>query len=125
MKRWLSVILMMGFILALNPLGAEARRSSHWKHHPKYHRHYQNHHHCKDYGWDGHRHHDYGRHHKYYRSSWRGPHRYRHYVRHAGPPSAVYVTPVAPVVEIPYSQPQPFYNQPATPDLFGEYYWNY
>ncbi len=120
LKRWLSVILMMALILALNPLGAQARRSPHSKHHPKY-----DHHHGKAYGCDGPRHHAYGRHHKYFRTSWRGPRHHRHYVHYAGPPSAVYVAPVAPVVEIPYSQPQPFYSQPAAPGLPGEFYWDF
>lgn len=118
LKRWLSVILMMGLILALNPLSAQARRSSHGKHHPKYHSHY----HGDGCGWDGPRRHGFDRHHKYYRSSWRGSY-HRHYVRHVGPPQVVYVTPATPMVEIPYSQPQPFYYQSATPGFFDD--WNF
>ncbi len=120
LKRWLSVILMMGLILALNPLGAQAGPFSHFKHHRKYHHPYG-----KAYGWHGPRNHAFGRHHKPFRSSWRGPYHHRHYVHHAGPAPVAYVAPVAPIIGIPYSQPEPFYSQPATPGLSGQLNWNF
>jgi hypothetical protein len=51
----------------------------------------------------------------------RHPHQYGHY---AGPPVA-YVTPVAPIVGIPYQQPQPYYSQPPIPGLSGNVNWNF
>jgi hypothetical protein len=121
LNRWLSVILMMGLILALNPLGAQARPYPHFKHHPKYH-----HPHGNAYGRHGPRHHAFDRHHKHFRRSCKGPHNPRHYVHHAGPPPVVYVAPVTPIIGIqPYSQPQPFFSQPATPGLSGQFNLNF
>jgi hypothetical protein len=101
-RRWLSVILMMGLILALSTLCAQAE--PYWAY-----RHHRGH----AYGWDGPGPHHYGRHYKHSRGSCGGPHnRYvveRVYER---PPAVAYVAPVAPVMGIPYPQPQPYYSQP-------------
>jgi hypothetical protein len=112
LKRWLSVFLMMGLILALNPLGAQAR--------PKYH-----HPRGNAYGWDGPRHHNFERHQKHFRRSCKGPHHHREYGHYAGPPQVAYVTPVAPIIAMPYQQPQPYYSQPANPGLSGNLNWNF
>jgi hypothetical protein len=113
LSRWLSVILMTAFFLALNPLGAQADPPC--GRHPKYHQPRGN-----AYGWHGKRHHAYDRHYKHFR----GSHHSQHYAHHAGPPVA-YVTPVAPMIGIPYSQPQPYYSQPANPGLTGNLNWNF
>jgi hypothetical protein len=119
LNRWLSVILMMGFILVLNPLGAQADPYPHFKHHPKYH-----HPHGKAYGWHGSKHHGFDRpYKKHFRHAGMGPHHPRQYGHYAGPPVA-YVTPVAPMVGIPYQQPQP-YSQPPIPGLSGNVNWNF
>ena len=112
LKRWLSVIMTMGLILAFNPLGAQARPY----HHP----------HGKAYGWYGSRHHGFDRHHKHFRRHGRGP-QHPHYMERVcgGPPPVAYVAPVAPVIGIPYAQPQPYYSQPATPGLSGQIQWNF
>jgi hypothetical protein len=116
LKRWLSVILMMGLILALNPLGAQAD-----PHHPRYH-----HPRGNAYGWDGPRQHASARHQKHFRRSCNGPRHPRHHGRYAGPPQVAYVTPVTPIIGIqPYTQPQPYYSQPATPGLSGNLNWNF
>ena len=47
------------------------------------------------------------------------------YAHHGGPPHVAYVTPVTPMIGIPYSQPQPNYSQPATPGLSGNLNWNF
>jgi len=119
LRRWLSVILMMGLILALNPLGAQAEPYSHFRYHPKYH-----HPRGNAYGWHGPRHHGFDRPYKHFRRSGMGPHHPRHYAHHAGPPVA-FVAPVAPIIGIPYQQPQPFFSQPATPGLSGQLQFNF
>jgi hypothetical protein len=112
LKRWLSVIMTMGLILAFSPLGAQAR--------PYYHPH------GKAYGRYKARHHGFYRRHKHFRHRGRGPHR-PHYRERAygGPPPVAYVAPVAPVIGIPYAQPQPYYSQPAIPGLSGQIQWNF
>ena len=116
--RWLSVILMMGLILVLNPLGAQA--DPYFKHHPKYH-----HPRGKAYGWHGPKHHGFDRpYKKHFRHAGMGPHHPHNYGYHAGPPVA-YVTPVAPMVGIPYQQPQPYSSQPPIPGLSGNLNWNF
>jgi hypothetical protein len=107
LNRWLTIILMMGLILALTPLGAQAGPYPHFEEHPRY-----RHPHGKAYGWHGARHHAFDRHHKHF----------RHYAHHAGPPPVAYVTPVAPVVGIPFAQPQPYFPQPG---LSGHLQWNF
>jgi hypothetical protein len=118
LRRWLSVILMMGLILALNSLSAQADPYGPY-HHPRGHA----------YGWDGPRHHDFGRHYGHYRRTCRGPHN-THYVErvYTGPPAVAYVAPVAPVMGIPYPQPQPYYSQPyqsGPPGLHGQFNYNF
>jgi hypothetical protein len=112
LKRWLSVFLMMGLILALNPLVAQAG--------PKYH-----HPREKAYGWHGPRHHNFERHHKHFQRSCKGPHHPRHHDYYAGPPQVAYVTPVTPIIAMPYPQPEPYNAQPATPGLSGQLNWNF
>ena len=109
LNRWLSVILMMGLILALNSLSAQADPYRPY-HHP----------HGNAYGWDGPRPHGFNRHYKHFR----GSHHSQQYAHHAGPPVA-YVAPVAPIIGIPYQQPQPFFSQPATPGLSGQLQFNF
>ena len=120
LNRWLSVILMMGLILVLNPLGAQADPYPHFKDHPKFH-----HPQGKACGWHGPKHHGFDRpYKKHFRHSGMGlqhPHQYGYY---AGPPVA-YVAPVAPIVGIPYSQPQSYSSQPAIPGLSGNLHWNF
>lgn len=106
LKRWLTVILMMGLIIAFNPLSGQAGPY----HHP----------HGKAYGWYGKKHHGFDRRHKHFRYSHRGPNHSHYY---AGPPSVAYVTPVAPLIGIPYAQPQ--YSQPATPGFSGSLNYNF
>jgi hypothetical protein len=112
LRRWLSVILMMGLILALSSLGAQAE--PHWAyHHPRGHA----------YGWDGPGPHHFGHHYRPWRA-YRGPHN-RCYMDRAyqGPPAVAYVAPVAPIMGIPYPQPQPYYSQPqqyGPPGLHGQ-----
>jgi hypothetical protein len=105
LRRWSSVILMMGLILALNSLSAQADPYRPY-HHP----------HGHAYGWDGPRPHDFGRHHKQFRHScW-------------GPRNPHYVDPVAPVMGIPYAQPQPYFNQPSLPGppgFHGQFNYNF
>jgi hypothetical protein len=113
-RRWLSVILMMGLILALSSLGAQAKPYRPY-HHPRGHAH----------GWDGPGPRHFDRHYKHFRRSCRGP-RNHHYVErvYQGPPAVAYVAPVAPVIGIPYApQPQPYYSQPqqyGPPGLHGQ-----
>ncbi|MFI5331346.1 MAG: hypothetical protein ACHQ2F_10000 [Desulfobaccales bacterium] len=115
LNRWLSVILMLGLILALSPLGAQADPYQPFDPHPYYH-----HPHGNAYGWDAGRHHDFDRHREYSRGSW-GPHHPRPYVQqvYAAPPVA-YVAPVAPVFGIQACPQQPYYSQPAPPGLHGQ-----
>jgi hypothetical protein len=109
LKRWLSVILMLGLILAFNPLGAQAGPCRPYDHPPG-----------KAYGWDGQGPHGFARHYKHFRRSCKGPHN-PHYVArvYGGPPPVAYVAPVAPVIGIPYAQPQPYFSQPAPRGLSG------
>ncbi len=110
LKKWLSVILALGLILALIPLSAQAGPRRH----------------CYGdvYGWGGPRH-GFDRHYKHFRGRGRGPH-HPHYVErvYGGPPVA-YVTPVAPMVGIPFAQPQPYYSQPAIPGFSGTLQYNF
>ena len=112
LSRWLSVILMMGLILALNSMAAQAG--------PKYH-----HPHGNAYGWYGKKHHGFDRHQKHFRRDCNGPYHPRRYAHHGGPPHVAFVTPVTPMIGIPYSQPQPNYSQPANPGLSGNLNWNF
>jgi hypothetical protein len=111
LKRWLSFILMMGLILALTSLTAQADPYA-----PYYHPH------GKAYGWDGPGHHGYDRYDRHCWRDFKGPH-YPHYVErvYGGPPVA-YVAPVAPVIGIPYAQPQPYF---AKPGLSGQLQLNF
>jgi hypothetical protein len=115
LKRWSSLILVMGLILTLTSLSAQADpyRSYH-------------HSHGDAYGWDGPRPHGFERRHKHFRRSRKGPH-HPHYVDrvYAGPPRVAYLTPVAPVIGIPYAQPQPYVSQPAPPGLSGQLQYNF
>ncbi len=109
-RRWSSVALMVGLILALSCLSAQAE--PYW--HPRGHA----------YGWDGPRHHDFDR---FDRRDWRcyrGPHHPRYVERVYSPPVA-YVAPVAPMVGVPYAQPQPYYAQPAPRGLSGTLQYNF
>ena len=113
-RRWLSVmLLMMGLILALNTQSALADPYEPYHHHPG-----------QAYGGDAPRHHDFDRHYESFRRSCRGPHN-RHYVErvYGGPPSVAYVTPVAPVMGIPYASPQT--SQPVPPGLHGQINYNF
>lgn len=116
-SRWLSIILMMGGILALSALGAQAEPYR-----------YFNHPHGHAYGWEKHHGFDchFDRHFKHFRRFGRGPH-HSHYVErvYGGPPAVAYVAPVAPVVGIPYAQPQPYFSQPAPRGLSGQLQYNF
>ena len=116
LRRWLSVILMMGVILALSSLSAQAD-----PYHGPYHRP-----HGHAYGWDGPRHHDFDRHHEHGRRSCRGPHN-PHYVErvYGGPPAVAYVAPVTPVMAIPYAPPQPYFSQPGPRGLHGQFNYGF
>jgi hypothetical protein len=113
LNRWLSVILMVGLILVLSSLTAQADPYRPF-HHPRGHA----------YGWE--KHHGFDRHDKHFRRFGKGPHRY-HYVErvYGGPPTVAYVAPVAPVVGIPYAQSQPYYSQPAPRGLSGQLQYNF
>lgn len=106
LKKWLTVILIMGLFLAFNPLSGQAGPY----HHP----------YGKAYGWHGKRHHGFDRGRKHSRHCYRGPHDSHHF---AGPPPVAYVTPVTPLIGIPYAQPQ--YSQPATPGFSGSLNYNF
>ncbi len=115
LNRWLNIILMASAILALVAMTAQADPYA------PYHRP-----HGEAYGWDGPRHH--GRD-KHFRHSRKGGHD-RHYVDrvYEGHPPVAYVqpvTPVAPVLGIPYAQPQPYYSQPGPPGLSGSLQYNF
>jgi hypothetical protein len=115
LSKWLSVILMMGLILALKSLSAQAD-SYRPCHHP-----YGN-----AYGWDGPKHHGFDRHYKKYWRSCKGPKNHHHVTRvYGGPPPVAYVSPVAPVIGIPYAQPQPQFSQPAPRGLSGQLQYNF
>ncbi len=99
LKRWVSVILVLGLVLALTPLTVQA--DPYWRgDHPRGHA----------YGWERHR--GFDRHDRYWRHHWRGPHHRPYMERYYGAPQVAYVTPMAPVVGIPYAQPQPYYQGP-------------
>jgi hypothetical protein len=115
LSRWFSIILVAGLILALSSLSAQADPDRPY-HHPR----------GNAYGWDGPRHQRFDRHHEYFRRSHRGPYNH-HYMDRAygGPPPVAYMAPVAPVMGIPYAQPQPYFSQPATPGLSGTLQYNF
>jgi len=115
MNRWFSVILMTGLILALSSLSAQAD-----PYQPYYHPH------GNAYGWDNSGPHGFDRHHDYFRHSWDWPH-HPHYVTrvYGGPPPVAYVAPAAPVIGIPYAQPQPYFSQPAPRGLSGTLQYNF
>lgn len=125
LNRWLSVILMLGLILVLIPLGAQAEPYQPFDHS------YSHHHRGHAYGWDGPRHRDFDRHRDYYRDSFRGPHHSYSYVQQgylAPPPVAyvappvAYVAPTAPIIGYQACpQTQPYYSQPAAPGLHGQF----
>ena len=118
LNRWLSVILMLGLILILNPLGAQADPYQGCNPHQNYHRPNGN-----AYGWHGNRPHGSEYYQKYYRGSCMGPHYSRPYVHqvYAGPPPVAYVRPVTPIIGVvPYAQPQAVFCQPAAPGLHGQ-----
>ena len=128
LKGWLSIILMMGLILALSALCAQA---------DPYGPYYRPHGHAygwdgpgpHDLGWEGPRSHDFGRHDMHFRHSYRGPHN-PHYVErvYGGPPAVAYVAPVTPVMAIPYAPPQPNFSQPSQsgpPGLHGQFNYNF
>jgi hypothetical protein len=115
LKSWSALILMMGLILAFNPLNAQAEPYPRY-HHPR----------GNAYGWQGSRRHGFERHHKHFRRSCKGPHN-THYVDrvYAGPPRVAYLEPVPQVIGIPYAQPQSYFPQPATPGLSGHFEYNF
>jgi hypothetical protein len=118
LNRWLSVILMLGLILVLSPLGAQADPYPPFKPHPNYH-----HPRGNAYGWHGQKPHGFDRHQKYFRRSCMGPHNPRPYGHqvYAGPPPVAYVAPVAPIIGIqPIPQPQPVFSQPPPPGFHGQ-----
>jgi len=111
LKRWSNLILMIGLLLVLSPLGAQAEPP--FEPHPNYH-----HPHGNAYGWHGPRHHHFDRHHKYFRRYNRRPHVHRVYT---GPPPVAYVGPVTPIIGIqPYPQPQPFFSPSGPPGIHGQ-----
>jgi hypothetical protein len=117
-NRWLRVILMLGLILVLSPLGAQADPYQPFDPHPNYHRPHGN-----AYGWRGRKPHGYDHHPKDFRRSCMGPSYPRPYAHqvYGGPPPVAYVTPVAPIIGIPsYPQQQPAYSPPASPGLHGQ-----
>ncbi len=115
LTRWLSVILMLGLILALNSLTVQAEPYQPY-HHP----------HGNAYGWDGSRHHDCDRGDWHSRRFSRGPEYPRYADRvYGGPPRVAYVTPVAPVMGIPFMQTQPYFSQPAPRGLSGSLQYNF
>jgi hypothetical protein len=115
LNRWLSVMVMLGLILILSPLGAQADPYPRFDSHQKYHRP-----HGKAYGWHGARPHGDQR---QFRRFCGGPPHPRSQVRqvYAGPPPVAYVTPVAPMIGIQQiPQPQPIYSQPSLPGFHGQ-----
>jgi hypothetical protein len=119
LRRWLSIILIMGLILALSSLGAQADPYGPY-HHPRGHA----------YGWDGPGAHHFDRHYKHFQRSYRGPHNHYYVERrvYTGPPAVAYVAPVAPVMGIPYAQPQPYISQPVQPGppgFHGQFNYNF
>jgi|YelNatPaOPRAMG01_1025707.scaffolds.fasta_scaffold04756_6 hypothetical protein len=100
LRRWSSLILLTGLILAWSPLGALADPP-----HPHH-------------GWYGPKHY---RHQKHVHG-WKEP--YRHHVYHVyeAPPRVTYVTPVHPLIGLPYQQP---YYSPPPPGLSGTIQYNF
>ena len=115
LSRWFSVILMMGLILALNTPRVQADPYRPY-HHP----------HGNAYGWDGPRPHGFDRHHECLRHSFMRPH-HPHYINrvYGGSPPVAYVAPVAPVIGVPFAQPQPYFSQPAPRGLSGTLQYNF
>jgi hypothetical protein len=116
LNRWLSGIVMLGLILVLSPLGAQADP------YPPY---YQDYHrpHGNAYGWHGGKSHGYDRCQKQFRRPCGGPYHPQTYVRqvYTGPPQVAYVGPVAPIIGIQQiPPPQPVYSQPALPGFHGQ-----
>jgi hypothetical protein len=111
LKRWSTLILMLGLLLALSPLGAQADPPN--GPHPHY-----RHPHGNAYGWHGGRHHNFDRHRKYFRRYNHRPYWHRAY---AGPPAVAYVAPVTPIIGIqPCPQPQPFFSPSMSPGFHGQ-----
>jgi hypothetical protein len=116
LRRWLSIILMLGVILALSSLSAQADPYRPYRWHPRGHA----------YGWDGPRHHRFDRYERRFGHRWRGPHHPYFAKRcYGGAPPVAYVTPVAPVVGVPYAAPQPYYSQPGPRGLSGSIQYNF
>jgi hypothetical protein len=118
LNRWLSIMVMLGLVLILSPLGAQADPYPRYDSHQNYHRPHGN-----AYGWHGGRPHGYDRYQKQFRRSCGGPHYPRSQVQqvYVGPPPVAYVRPVAPIMAIPQiPQPQPIYSQPASPGFHGQ-----
>jgi hypothetical protein len=115
LRRCLSVMLMMGLILALSSLSAQADPYRPYRH-P----------HGHAYGWDGPRPHHYGHHYKHFRRSCKGHNRYYVERVYESPPAVAYV---APVMGIPYApQPQPYFYQPyqsGPPGLHGQFNYSF
>ncbi len=117
LNRWLSVAVMLGLILILSPLGAQA--DPYPPYHQDYHRPHGN-----AYGWHGARPHGYDRYQKQFRRYGERPHNFHPYAHqvYAGPPRVAYVTPVAPIIGIQQiPQPQPIYSQPGPPGFHGQF----
>ncbi len=109
LKKWLSIILVTGLFLAINSLSAQADP---WR--PYWHPH------GKAHGWE--RHHDFDHFDRHRWHSCRGSHGPRYVERvYTGPPAVAYVQP-APVIGIPYAQPQPYYSKPG---LSGTLQYNF
>lgn len=118
LNRWLSVIVMLGLIIVLSPLGAQADPYPHFKYNKKW-----NHSHGKANGWHGGRSYGYDRYQQQFRRSCGGQHHPRSYVQqvYTGPPQVAYVAPVAPIIGIQQiPQPQPIYSQPGPPGFHGQ-----
>jgi len=115
LKRWSALILMMGLILAFNPLTAQAGPYPGYRH-PR----------GPAYGWHQAKRRGCERRHRHFRRPVRGPH-HRHHVgrAYAGPPRVAYLEPVPQVVGIPYVQPQPYYSPPVSPGLSGHFEYNF
>jgi len=117
LKRWSTVIPMMGLLLVLSSLGAQADPYPPFEPHPNYH-----HPRGNAYGWHGSRPHAFDHRQKYFRGPWKGPHNPRPYAHqfYPGPPPVAYVAPVTPMIGIQPYQPQPVFSPPAAPGLHGQ-----
>ncbi len=109
LRRWLRVIMMMGLILALNSLTVQADPYRY---------------HGDGYGWEGPRHRGFDHHDRHFWRSCKGPH-HPHYINQVYAPPVAYVAPVAPIIGIPYAQPQPYYSQPVPRGLSGTLQYNF